>query len=226
METLPFLIEKNGILELNEKLLEIIKQSYNPRLLLIYGKARQGKSTTLNQLIRGNKNTWTYKNSSPFESKTRQESVTIGCYLYGPIKISEIINRHNLKCKIKDDFDVFFCDTEGLHSINGQSKELIPGILTLLQICTFSIIMINSVPSVDDLSQLSADIQFSKIFKQINKDLQFPSDIKDNLIINGYNIMIEKSNNNLKTKDLNEIVKILIEEIYNYPVFLNTFKNI
>ena len=73
MEPLPFLIEKNGILELNEKLLEIIKQSYNPRLLLIYGKARQGKSTTLNQLIRGNKNTWTYKNSSPFESKTRQE---------------------------------------------------------------------------------------------------------------------------------------------------------
>ena len=78
--------------------------------------------------------------------------------------------------------------------------------------------MINSVPSVDDLSQLSADIQFSKIFKQINKDLQFPSDIKDNLIINGYNIMIEKSNNNLKTKDLNEIVKILIEEIYNYYI--------
>ena len=30
MEPLPFLIEKNGILELNEKLLEIIKQSYNP----------------------------------------------------------------------------------------------------------------------------------------------------------------------------------------------------
>ena len=84
---MPFLIEKNGILELNEKLLEIIKQSYNPWLLLIYGKARQGKSTTLNHLIRGNKNTWTYKNISPFDSKARQESVTIGCYLYGPIKI-------------------------------------------------------------------------------------------------------------------------------------------
>ena len=84
---MPFLREKNGILELNEKLLEIIKQSYNPWLLLIYGKARQGKSTTLNHLIRGNKNTWTYKNSSPFDSKTRQESVAIEYYGYGPIKI-------------------------------------------------------------------------------------------------------------------------------------------
>ena len=44
---------------------------------------------------------------------------------------------------------MFFCDTEGLHSINDQLKELISGILTLSQICTFSIIMINSVLSVD-----------------------------------------------------------------------------
>jgi len=220
MEPLPFLIEKNGILELNEKLLEIIKQSYNPRLLLIYGKARQGKSTTLNQLIRGSKNTWTYKNSSPFESKTRQESVTIGCYLYGPIKISEIINRHNLKCKIKDDFDVLFCDTEGLHSINGQSKELIPGILTLLQICTFSIIMINSVPSVDDLSQLSADIQFSKIFKQINKDLQSPL---VGIYISGYQIDISEYDNFELCKDeyntqSNNTLESIIEKINeDYP---------
>ena len=103
---------------------------------------------------------------------------------------------------------MFFCDTEGLHSINDQLKELISGILTLSQICTFSIIMINSVPSVDDLSHLTADNQFSKIFKQINKDLQSPL---VGMYISGYQI---------------EIVNILINEIYNYPDFLDTCKNI
>ena len=66
-------------------------------------------------------------------------------------------------------------------------KELILGIFTLLQICSFSIIMINSVPSVDDLSHLSADIQFSKIFKQINKGLQSPL---VGIYISGYQIDI------------------------------------
>ena len=40
---MPFLIEKNGILELNEKLLEIIKQSYNQRLLQIHDKHAKEK---------------------------------------------------------------------------------------------------------------------------------------------------------------------------------------
>ena len=87
-------------------------------------------------------------------------------------------------------------------------KELISGILTLSQICTFSIIIINSVPSVDDLSHLTADNHFSKIFKQINKDLQSPL---VGMYILGYQI---------------EIVNILINEIYNYPDFLDTCKNI
>ena len=55
---LPFLIERQGNLELNEEVLKIISKSTNPRLLLFYGQTRQGKSTTLNQLIRGNIDTW------------------------------------------------------------------------------------------------------------------------------------------------------------------------
>ena len=46
MEPVPFLRERNGILELNEKLLEIIKQSYNQRLLQIYDKHAKEKVQT------------------------------------------------------------------------------------------------------------------------------------------------------------------------------------
>ena len=173
-EPLPFVIEKNNELILNEEVLKIIEQSENPRLLLFYGATRQGKSTTLNQIIRGNINSWSYINKSPFKSQTSQNSLTEGCDIYGPIKCSELLNRHKLKIKLKSESDIFFCDTEGLFSLNGQSKTLIPGILTLLQICTFSVIMINNVPDINTVTQITSEIQFSKILQQINSELKSP----------------------------------------------------
>ena len=185
---LPFIIEnKDQQLELNEEVLKIIEKSNNPRLLLFYGSTRQGKSTTLNQIIRGNIDTWKYINKSPFKSQTSQKSVTNGCDIFGPIKCSEIIRRHQLNKNLKEDFDIFFCDTEGLFSLNGQSRFLIPGILTLLQICTLSVIMISSVPDVNTISQISSEIQFSKILQQINPELKSPL---VTIYISGYQIDI------------------------------------
>ena len=182
---LPFVLDNNGELILNEEILNIIEKSKNPRLLLFYGATRQGKSTTLNQLIRGNIETWKYINTSPFLSKTSQKSLTVGCDIFGPIKCSELKKRHNLTVNLKEDFDIFFCDTEGLFSLNGQSTVLIPGILTLLQVCTLSVIMINTVPNLNTVSQISSEIQFSKILQQINKDLQSPL---VSIYISGYQI--------------------------------------
>ena len=104
---LPFIIENKGKLELNENILKIIEKSKDPRLLLFYGTTRQGKSTTLNQIIRGNIDTWKYINKSPFESQTSQRSLTMGCDIFGPIKCSEIKRRHNLDIQLTDDFDIF-----------------------------------------------------------------------------------------------------------------------
>ena len=186
---LPFLIERNGNLDLNDEVIKILEKSVNPRLLLFYGQTRQGKSTTLNQLIRGNVETWKYMNKSPFLSQTSQQSLTIGCDIYGPIKSSEINRRHQINRKIKEDFDIFFCDTEGLFSLNGQSSTLIPGILTLLQVCTFSVIMINNVADTNTVDQIASEIQFTKILQQINKDIKSPL---VSIYISGYQVDIEK----------------------------------
>ena len=186
---LPFLIERNGNLDLNDEVIKILEKSINPRLLLFYGQTRQGKSTTLNQLIRGNVETWKYTNKSPFLSQTSQQSLTIGCDIYGPIKSSEINRRHQINRKIKEDLDIFFCDTEGLFSLNGQSSTLIPGILTLLQVCTFSVIMINNVADTNTVDQIASEIQFTKILQQINKDIKSPL---VSIYISGYQVDIEK----------------------------------
>ena len=164
---LPFIIENNGKLELNQEVIDEIKKSNNPRFLLFYGKTRLGKSTTLNQLIRGNIKTWKYINKKPFESNNTLDSITKGCDIFGPIKISEIFKRHEkLKNKeVEEDFDVFFCDTEGISSLDGIQKKTIPGILTLLQISTISVFMVNRNCSSTDFKEICSQIELSKIIK-------------------------------------------------------------
>ena len=110
-----FIVEnKEHKLELNKEVLDIIENSVNPQFLLFYGETRLGKSTTLNQLIKGNLDSRKLRNSKPFKSIDSLEGVTKGCDIYGPIKASELVKRHNMNKNIKKDYDVFFCDTEGI----------------------------------------------------------------------------------------------------------------
>ena len=166
-----FIIEnKNNELELNEKVLDVILQSENPRFFLFYGKTRLGKSTTLNQLIKGNLDSRKYRNTKPFEANDTLNSITKGCNIFGPIKASELIKRHNIQKNLKKDYDVFFCDTEGISSLDGIKKESIPGILTLLQISTISTFMVNKNCNVNDVKEISSQIQLSRCLKQINEE--------------------------------------------------------
>ena len=164
----PFIIENNGKLELNQEVMNEIKKSNNPRFILFYGKTRLGKSTTLNQLIRGNIETWKYTNKKPFQSSNSWESITKGCDIFGPIKISEIYKKHEgLKnIEIKEDFDVFFCDTEGISSLDGIQRKTIPGILSLLQICTISVFMVNKNCTENDFKEICSQIHLSKILPE------------------------------------------------------------
>ena len=141
-------------------------------------------------------------------------------FIFGPIKCSEIIRRHQLDNIVKEDFDIFFCDTEGLFSLNGQSKELIPGILTLLQICNFSVIMTKTVPDLFMISQISSEIQFSKILQQINNELKSPL---VSIYVSGYLIDIVEINNfeeclNMYEKEGNKSKNLILKKINeDYP---------
>ena len=165
---LSFIIEKNGKLELNQEVMDIIKESDNPKFISFYGKTRLGKSTTLNQLIRGNNQTWKFINKKPFQSSNSCDSITKGCDIFGPIKISEIYKKHEgLKnIEIKEDFDVFFCDTEGIESLDGIQRKTIPGILSLLQICTISVFMVYKHCTENDFKEICSQIHLSKILPE------------------------------------------------------------
>ena len=165
-EPLPFIEQKDGKLILNEEVLTKIKEATNPKFISFYGTTRFGKSTTLNQIIVGNKESWTYYREKPFKTGNDITSVTSGCNIYGPVKFSELKERHpklgssNL---INGDFDIFFCDTEGIGSLDRFSKASIPGILTILQICTLSVYMIKEKCIDQDVKEICSLMQLSKI---------------------------------------------------------------
>lgn len=207
---IPFIIEKKGKIELNEEVLKIIENSSNPNLILFYGITRRGKSTTLNQLIRGNHETWKFKNKKPFYSLDSIESITKGCDIFGPIKASILIQRHLLDMKIEEDFDVFFCDTEGFNSLDGINKKAISGILTLLQICTISVSISPRVCINDDLKELCSQIQLSRFIKKINNSLPSPL-----IIVYISNILYgegEGYDDNKEEEETYEKIKNLYEE--------------
>ena len=145
-------------LELNKEVLDIIENSVNPQFFLFYGKTRVGKSTTLNQLIKGNLESRKFRNSQPFKSIDTLDSVTKGCNIYGPIKASELVKRHSLKKKIKKDYDVFFCDTEGISSLD------------LLQISAISTFMVRQNCNINDVKEITSQIQLSRCLKQIHDE--------------------------------------------------------
>ena len=172
---LPFIIEKEGKLILNEEVMNYISQAKNPKFLSFYGTTRGGKSTTLNQLIASNIVSWSYIRKEPFKTGSTVKSVTSGCDIYGPIKFSELKKRHPINPgnkSIKEDFDIFFCDTEGIDSLNKFNRSSIPGILIILQICTMSVFMVHKNCKENDFKDICSLMQFTKI---LNKELKlFP----------------------------------------------------
>ena len=106
--------------------MNLIQNSNNPKFISFYGSTRGGKSTTLNQIISSNTTSWSYIRKEPFKTGNTVASITSGCDIYGPVKFSELKSKHHISDKsdeIKEDFDIFFCDTEGIDSLNNFNKS-------------------------------------------------------------------------------------------------------
>ena len=129
---------------ISDDLLKIFKTSKNPHIICIYGDARLGKSTKMNQIVNGTKSIDYFKLKTPFKTRVEMHTTeTKGCNFYGPIKVKDIINNNDLDINEFDkniiNDDLFFVDTEGLKSIDPITKAFVSGILTILQIASIKI---------------------------------------------------------------------------------------
>ena len=169
---LPLIVKQNGKLVLNEEVLSIIQSANNPAFISLLGSTRIGKSTTLNQLIASDTESSSYIREEPFKTSNSIASVTSGCDIYGPIKCSDLVKKHKAYLSFinsKEDFDIFFCDTEGIGTLNEIHKSVIPGILIILQICTLSVFMVQTKCDEQNLKVIASLMQFAKI---LNKDFK------------------------------------------------------
>ena len=154
-----------------------IKQSHNPHIIIIYGNPRIGKSTFLNQLLKGFNEKYNYPDneyfnlSGPFKVGPNQsEYITKGCNIYGSIKLSELLKKNclnNLNINANEDADLFIVDSEGIGSLDNNTSGFIPSVLTLLQVSTIKIYYTDGV-IYGNLRETEKLINISKIIQDNN----------------------------------------------------------
>ena len=162
----PFVLLQEEELKHNEKVIQMLKKLKNPHIIIILGKARHGKSTTLNQLIDGpNSKELNFINPNHFKTGYTPDHVTEGCNMYFSIKLHDLLNSFNLSTNDCDNADIILVDTEGFESLDGSSMFLVPGILTLLQISTESIYYTVSNPSIQVLKEIEENEKLTMSLK-------------------------------------------------------------
>ena len=149
-----------------------LSQCNNPHIICVYGDARLGKSTKLNQIINGTISNNYYSLNGPF--KTRLEihtTQTKGCDFYGPVKIKELIDRNEIDINELEGFDrkmmndeLFFVDTEGLKSIEAVTRTCIAGILTILQIASIKILYMPTLEN-EKFEEVAKNSKLSNILR-------------------------------------------------------------
>ena len=154
----------------------ILINSVNPKLFIVVGRTREGKSTLLNHLLldRTLNLPENLRLSRPFKARGGEESTTKEFLFYGPMKMSEFSRRNKLEFN-GEDSDCFFIDTEGTGNLYQMSKNLFHGIFALESVSTCILFLSKGIIDQETILYISRHIQTSKLFNSTSKD-NFPDD--------------------------------------------------
>ena len=188
VEIFPLLKDNNDINSgLSEKFISILSKSTNPHFICIYGDSSLGKSSKLNQVIKGINSDNYFFLEEPFKTKSEIcTTQTIGCGIYGPVKVKDLIEKNSIDINTLKEFDknildddLFFVDTEGLKSINQPARTFIISILAILQI---SSIKISYMPILDkdkleEIKKISGLSNLLKLIGGLNETIILIRDV-------------------------------------------------
>ena len=201
----------------------VLQNSINPKIFIVIGKTREGKSTLFNHILSDKTlNTPNLRLSNPFNAQGGEEAITKEFVFYGPIKGSEISRRNNIKY-IGDECDCFFIDTEGSGNLYQMSKFLYHGIFSLESIATSILFVSKGTIEQEALLYISRHIQTSKLFNSnVNNNFPGLAIISRDVGLKDYDIPFEQldieriNQDNYKLNDLkkrlNERTQIIFDE--------------
>ena len=172
-EMFPMFKDNENIEEgLSDIFITKLSQCNNPHIICVYGDARLGKSTKLNQIINGASSENYYSLHGPFKTKLEIHTTqTKGCDFYGPIKVRDLIDRNEMDINELEGFnrniindELFFVDTEGLKSIDNVTRTCVAGILTLLQIASIKILYMPTLEN-EKFEEVAKNSKLSNILR-------------------------------------------------------------
>ena len=133
--------------------------------------------------------------------------------------------KENIKFQLQDVCNNFYREIMGNKTFKEDIKYDIKNLDNKINsLNLFNNIMQNKHNEIKELIYNMKENIKAKIENDSNK-LSKWSDQRKSLIQEGYTIMLNKSDFNLGTKDINEIKKILIKEVENTPRFFDAIKN-
>ena len=203
-------IEGKEISSFTESFKKSLINSTNPKIFLVVGKSREGKSTLLNHLLLDK--TLDQPNnlrlSKPFKARGGEEATTKEFLYYGPIKMSEFCRRNKLEFRGEDN-DCYFIDTEGAGNLYQMSKNLYHGIFALESVATCILFISKGIIDHDAVLYISRHIQTSMLFNSSSKN-RFPgfAIVGRDIGIQDYDISLEQQEierikqDNIKLDDL------------------------
>ena len=167
-----------------------LSQCNNPHIICVYGDARLGKSTKLNQIINGTTSDNYYSLNGPFKTKLEIHTTqTKGCDFYGPIKVKDLIDRNEIDISELEGFnrnilndELFFVDTEGLKSIDNVTKTGIAGILTILQVASIKILYMPTLENekFEEVAKNSKLSNILRLFDNVSETIVLIRDVPIN----------------------------------------------
>ena len=208
-EMFPLFKNNDNIEEgLSDKFISKLSQCNNPHIICVYGDARLGKSTKLNQIINGTISNNYYSLREPFKTKLEIHTTqTKGCDFYGPVKVRDLIDRNEIDINDLEGFDrnilnheLFFVDTEGLKSIDIVTKTCIAGILTILQISSIKILYMPTLENekFEEVAKNSKLSNILRIFDNVSETIVLIRDVPINDEYKTYLQIDAELNNNQK----------------------------
>lgn len=213
----------NNNCEISNEFKTALQNSHNPKIVLVFGPTRSGKSTLLDNLLKDKRhhNNRSYKIRTPFDANGGPDQITSGFRFCGPVRSEDFkafnnINDNNLPA---EDCDLFFIDSEGSNDINRQSANYFKALLMIQRICDLIIYNYQGVNNDETLKNLNKQLV---IFHYLNRSLQE---------INTQKLIIVSTKNDLiyNIADLNIMRSIEEQEVrlnneFEKKIFNTNFK--
>ena len=202
---------------ISDDLVRVLKKSKKPHIICIYGNARLGKSTKMNQIIQGIKSNNYFKLTKPFETRIELHTIqTKGCNFYGPVKVKDILEKNDLDINEFDkniiNDDLFFVDTEGLKSIDPITKAFVAGILTILQIASIKILFL---PNLDNekLEEIAKNTKLSNILNIPNNSSKTIVLIRDVPLTGGKYLIQMRNELEIQKETLENKINVYLNKV-------------